>query len=108
MKFTFLPKTKLGKVSVGSVFTFIVTWTVYLILIYPMFMTGTDKPALSEVLLFSLPIAGIIAIFVGFVTGVVALFKKRPFCIAHYRNYIILFDQWFHGFVYDWGFHFIK
>jgi hypothetical protein len=77
MKFTFLPKTKLGKVSVGSFVTFIVTWTVYLILIYPMFMMGTDKPALSEVLLFSLPIAGIIAVFVGFVTGVVALFKKK-------------------------------
>lgn len=56
MKYTFLPKTKMGKVSVGSFVTFIVTWTVF--------------P-------FSLAIAGIIAVFVGFVTGVIALFRKK-------------------------------
>jgi hypothetical protein len=77
MKYTFLPKTKMGKVSVGSFVTFIATWTVYIVLIYPIFMTGTGKPALSDILLFSLSIAGIIAVFVGFVTGVIALFRRK-------------------------------
>lgn len=77
MKYTFLPKSKLGKVSVGSFVTFIVTWTVYIILIYPVFMTGTGWPTLPDILLFSLAIAGIIAVFVGFVTGVLALFRKK-------------------------------
>lgn len=56
MKYTFLPKTKMGKISVGAFVTFIVTWTVF--------------P-------FSLVIAGMIAVFVGFVTGVIALFRKK-------------------------------
>jgi predicted membrane-bound dolichyl-phosphate-mannose-protein mannosyltransferase len=42
-----------------------------------MFMTGTGGLTLSDMLLFSLSIAGILAIFVGFVTGVIALFRKK-------------------------------
>lgn len=77
MKYTFLPKTKMGKISVGAFVTFIATWTVYLVLVYPIFMTGTGGPTLSGILMFSLSIAGIIAVFVGFVTGVIALFRKK-------------------------------
>lgn len=77
MKYTFLPKTKMGKISVGSFVTFIVTWTVFIFLFYPVFMTGTDGPTLSDIVPFILSIAGIIAVFVGFVTGVIALFRKK-------------------------------
>jgi uncharacterized membrane protein len=80
MSFTFLPKTKLGKVSVGAFATFVVTWTLDIVLMPKLgsdLMTGAGEPALSDILLGLLTIAGIIAVFVGLVTGMIALFRKK-------------------------------
>ncbi|WP_320163412.1 hypothetical protein [uncultured Trichococcus sp.] len=80
MSFTFLPKTRLGKVSVGAFATFVVTWTLDIVLMPKLgsdLMTGAGEPALSDILLGLLTIAGIIAIFVGLVTGMIALFRKK-------------------------------
>lgn len=82
MSLTFLPKTKLGKISAGSFVMFIVTWTLEIVLL-PLLMSssnlssGAGHPALADIVLIVLTIAGMIAVFVGFVTRIMALFSKK-------------------------------
>lgn len=82
MRLTFFPKTKIGKVSVSSFAIFIVTWTLVIVL-NPLLMSnsnvlsGEGQPSLTDMLLIFLTITGMIAVFVGLVTGLLALFKKK-------------------------------
>lgn len=84
MSFKFFPKTRLGKVSVGAFATFVVTWTLDIVLMPKLgsdLMTGTGEPAFSDILLGLLAITGIIAVVVGFVTGMIALFRKKDYSV---------------------------
>lgn len=70
----------MGKISVGAFATFVVTWTLDIVLMPKIgsdLMPGAGEPALSDILLGLLTIAGIIAIFMGLVTGMIALFRKK-------------------------------
>lgn len=67
MSFTFLPKTRLGKFSVGAFATFVVTWTFDDSRDYCCFCGISDRNDCT-------------------------IQKKRPFDAAHYRHFIMFFD----------------
>lgn len=82
MRLTFWPKTKLGKVAVSCFVTFIITWTLVIVL-NPLLMSrshvmsGKGQPSLTDMMLIFLTITGMIAVFVGLGTGLMALLKEK-------------------------------